>query len=109
MRSIAAIVFAVLALVASAYNTVPVQAPARPTAATSRVGVSPIAATGYYDAGLDNPEVRAHARAILDPSWCVYAPPHHHTELLPMSTPTTLQIPEDNELQPPRKCASCFG
>ena len=114
MRSVAALVFAVLALVVSAYNTVPVQAPARPVAATPRVAVSPVAATNFYDPGLDNPEVRARAplfprhliprgacvracRSILALSFSSPRPPHH------------AQIPDDYEAQPPRKCASCFG
>ena len=92
MRSVAALVFAVLALVVSAYNTVPVQAPARPVAATPRVAVSPVAATNFYDPGLDNPEVRARAPLFPpapDPSWCVCARVSLYpcTELL-LPTPT---------------------
>ena len=60
--TISAILFACLALVVSAFNAAPAtgHVSARPAVTTiQRVGMN---ANDFFDVGLDNPEVRAHAR-----------------------------------------------
>ena len=55
MRSIAAFIFAVLALRVSSFNMVP--APQTPAASVTRVTSSPVAFMDFEDAALDNPKV----------------------------------------------------
>ena len=57
------LLLACLALVVSSYNAVPAHVAARPAVTTPRVTVSPFAAVNqeFFDVGLDNPQVCAHA------------------------------------------------
>lgn len=101
MRSIAAILFALFAAFAvSAFNVAaPAHHVASPTA--TRVTTSPVAFTEFDDAALDNPNVchqPSNASNTNAPEPCD----------LPASL-LLLQVPNDPDAQPARKCAMCFG
>jgi hypothetical protein len=101
MRSIAAILFALFAAFAvSAFNVAaPAHHIASPTA--TRVTTSPVAFTEFDDAALENPNVchqPSNACNTNAPEPCD----------LPASL-LLLQVPNDPDAQPARKCAMCFG